>query len=154
MIKEVDFLKIIVCFVTMCTIILLIVACHFPFDDVSISDKKNENGFWVRDQSYLLDYTIKDNSIQLRYSFCFQNHTGYDLRVNGFVVDLRKSDLNGWLKYENSYNGALENGDDDILILSGEKINVILVLEGEYLGGEVNTNFRVNHIVMGQRIEE
>ena len=127
-------------------------ACHLPFDGATNADKKNENEFWVKDQSYLLDYTIQDNSIELRYSFRFENHTGYDLRINGFVVDLRKKDLKGWLKYEDFYNGMLENGEDDIMIRSGEKIDVVLVLKGEYLGGEVNTNFQVDHIVMGQRI--
>ena len=144
-------MKKIIYFATMCIIILLIVAGHFSFGNIAVSEK-NENEFWVREESYLLNYTIQDNSIQLRYSFCFQNQTGYDLRLNGFVVDLRKRDLKGWLKYEDSYDGVLENGEDDILILSGERINVILVIEGEYLGGDVNTNFRINHIVMGQRI--
>lgn len=145
-------MKRIVCFVSICLIILLMGACHLPFDGATNADKKNGNEFWVKDQSYLLDYTIQDNSIELRYSFRFENHTGYDLRINGFVVDLRKKDLKGWLKYEDYYNGMLENGEDDIMIRSGEKIDVVLVLKGEYLGGEVNTNFRVNHILMGQRI--
>lgn len=142
------------CFIMICIVIFLCSACNFSLGKAGVSNEEDENSFWLKDESYLIDYTIKGDRIQLRYSFCFYNNSGYDLRMNGFILDLKRRDLKGWLKYEDNYEGELENGVKEVLIPFGEKMNVVLVIEGEYLGGEVNTEFRINHVVMGQRVEQ
>lgn len=147
-------MKKLICFLLSCLILFLCTACQFSLTDGETTDSNSENGFWVRSESYFVGYTVSGDKIQFRYSFCFQNLSEYDLKADAFVVSFRKRDLKNWLMYEQNFIGELISGDKDVLIPSGEKVNVILVFEGEYLGGEVNEEVYIKRITMCQRIVE
>ena len=139
-----------------CIIILLIIIISIFVQCAPISSSEPNEEFggnrWIEEESGFLDYTIVDETIQFRYLFCFQNDTEYDLTFNAFAAKFKKRDLKGWLQYEKFFNGTLENGENSVTVKAGEKKNLALIFEGEYLGGTVNENLNAVHIGMVERV--
>lgn len=51
----------------------------------------------------------------------------------------KRSELRGWVKYSDSFLGLDDNGEYKYQIIGpGEKVDVVYVFEGEYLGGTAN----------------
>ena len=93
---------------------------------------------WVREESRLLDYEINEDRITVRYSVRMVNHDpDVDWELKFFALKFTPKAVTGWLKYEDSYNCALENGDDSMVLKGGATKDVVLVFEGEYFHGEV-----------------
>ena len=145
--------KRIICMIIVVADLLFLASCRFIPAGLTETNDNTETGFWIRNESYFVDYTIKGDKIQFRYSFCFQNLSDYDMILYAFSATFRKRDLKGWLKYEKGIEGVLDNGEDKVLLPTGQKMNVVLVFEGEYLGGEVNEDVFIKHIGMCQRIQ-
>lgn len=98
---------------------------------------------WVREESCFVDYSILEDIIQLRYSMCFENESGHDLVIYGMGVRFDKSTLAGIMENDGFVNCKGENSHYILLIPDGDKINVIVSLEGEYLGGEINEDLAI-----------
>lgn len=95
---------------------------------------------WVRDESCFVDYSISEDTIQLRYSMCFYNTSGHDLVIYSAGAQFDERTLDGLM--ENV--GILDCNDGNscflALIPDGEMTNVIVVFEGKYLGGKIREN--------------
>lgn len=145
--------KLVICMIIVVSNILILTSCNFDSFGLSETKGDTESGFWIRNESYFVDYAIEGDRIQFRYSFCFQNLSDYDLILYSIGARFRKRDLKDWLKYEKRFDGVPDNSDHEIHLKSGQKMNVVLVFEGEYLGGEVNKDIYIKRIIMAQRIE-
>lgn len=89
------------------------------------------------EESYFIDYTIKEDTIQIRYSFCFENHIDSDLIVSvSATFDSKKH-----FDYHNCYFLTFEDGSRYFRVNALEKSNYILILEKEYSGEEIEASF-------------
>ena len=92
---------------------------------------------WDAEKSFFVDYAIKGNTVFIRYSICYVNNADKDYYVSAPVASFKSREIKGWAK-ENSFIGSFENGEAEHCIKAHSKENIIIVFEGEYLGGEVN----------------
>lgn len=143
------------CILVACLLLLsTFTGCAFN-TDTSAGTEAEPRGFrWVKSESYFVDYTIEGSTVQFRYSFCFENNTKYDRTLNAFSAKFNRWDLRNWIRYQKFYNGKLENGDTNILVESGQKVNITLVFCGEYLGGVVCEELEAKNIGMCQRLSD
>ena len=123
-------------------------------DAASDMNPESETFRWVKEESHFVDYQVKGETVQFRYVFCFENHTDHDIRLSSFTASFRKDDLKDWIRYQQFYSGTPENGESDVLIGKGNKMSVMFVFEGEYLGGIINENLLAEDLVMIQRIAD
>lgn len=139
-------MKKLICILLVCASLLLCLSgCRTANSQDSTEDLPNFR--WIREESGLVDYTISDNIIQVRYALCFENNSESDTSLSHLFASFKKSHLRGWMKYEIAYHGYLENGDDTLIVKSGEKTTVIYVFTGEYLGGDVNEKLYMTDFV-------
>lgn len=104
------------------------------------TDDLNDTLHWLPDESYFVDYEIVDNTVKFRYSICFVNGTERDCGVK-VSAKFKEEELSNWIKNVDFFEGHSKNGEWSYCeIKSGEKINLVLTFEGEYLGGSVNTD--------------
>ena len=128
-----------------CLVMLLFTGCSSKHEQVG------KNGFaWNREESYFIDYSLSENIIKFRYALCFENNTEDDITLSYLNAAFPKSELRGWLRYQKYYPGTLENGDFEITIQAGEKVSIIYVFSGEYLGGSVPDDLSLPDITMLQ----
>lgn len=110
---------------------------------------------WISNESHFVDYQITGNIIHFRYLMCFENTSKDDHIVSAISAEFSASELNGWIEYNKVFSGFLDNGQHEILISPGSKVEVICVFSGTYLGGAVNEQLsppqKVSYI---QRISE
>ena len=96
---------------------------------------------WLKEESRFVDYEITDeNTVKFRYSICFVNDTEEDATVT-VSAKFNKKELADWVEAEGQdfFTGCDENGEMLYAVIeSGEKKNVTVVFEGNYLGGTVN----------------
>ncbi len=125
--------------------ILIIVCCFGAWIVFSIFDtpEQNDNSntlHWIAEESYFVDYEIIGDTVKFRYSICFENNSDEDDTIS-ILAKFKKSELKDWIKADEFIFGCDETGERLYEeIKKGEKKNVVFVFEGEYLGGEVNTN--------------
>ncbi len=124
--------KIISCLLSLVTIATLFTACY--------NSKHTEVGFrWVREKSYFVDYKINGNKIKFEYAIYFINPEDEPVEI-AISAKFKKAELDGWLKYENFFDGLDENGERKYgKVLPNEEKYINFYFEGEYLGGEINT---------------
>lgn len=135
-----------ICILLLCILALLCSSgCSAP--DNQDSTDASKVFCWIREESGLVYYTISDDIIQVRYALCFENNSESDTSLSHLFASFKKSHLRGWMKYEIAYHGYLENGDDTLIVKSGEKTTVIYVFTGEYLGGDVNEKLYMTDFV-------
>lgn len=106
--------------------------------DTAESDGEYRGLRWIREESYFVDYSIVGDIVQFRYSICFNNTSGHDLLISPVSAEFDVRELNGWLEYEDFFRGKIDGAEYEALIPDGEKVHIIFVFEGTYLGGEVN----------------
>ena len=92
---------------------------------------------WDAEKSFFVDYNIKGNTVFIRYSICYVNNTDKDYYVSAPVASFKSRETKGWAK-DNSFIGNFEDGEAEHCIKAHSKENIIIVFEGEYLGGKVN----------------
>ncbi|MBQ2676082.1 MAG: hypothetical protein IJF54_01605 [Clostridia bacterium] len=97
---------------------------------------------WIEKKSKFVGYEITDkNTVQLRYSLCFENNEDWDLSVSYISAEFDEEKLNGWMDYREAFVGYIEGAEDkNIIVKSGEKKMVDVIFEGTYLGGKVNAD--------------
>ena len=98
----------------------------------------------VKEESYFAGYEIKGDRVIFSYSICFANDYEEDFDIL-FSARFKKSELKGWFERDEKdtsfISGSPVIGEwKNFIIKSGEKKNVLLYFEGQYLGGEVNEN--------------
>jgi len=124
-------------FVTFLVVLYLCAVVFSLFGEHELNSESS--GFqWVKEESYLLDYQITEDTIQFRYSMCFENYSEYTYIISSMTAQFSKAELSGWLEYNKFFSGDLEGEDYEVLIESGKKQNVIYIFTGKYLGGTVN----------------
>lgn len=122
---------------------LTIVLLSFTIFTIFYSSNYNEGEIiftWIPEESYFVDYEINGNKIKFQYSICFENK---DDEETEFMLSakFKKSELEGWIKYEKFFDGMDENGESSYRkIPPHTKMNMSFYFEGDYLGGEVNTH--------------
>lgn len=95
---------------------------------------------WNPENSYFLDYKIKNNRITFRYVIEFKNKSDTALSFQ-IGVKFSKKDTKGWLKNEFLIGDTDYTDENGYFPLdSNEKESIVFSFEGEYLGGNVNTN--------------
>lgn len=100
----------------------------------------------IKEESYFVDYEIDGDIIRFRYALCFENSLDDDLSVSIWTASFKKSETKGWLKNDGPIVGYVDNYERSYTIRSGEKVTVIFVFEGEYLGGPVNEELSFPYI--------
>lgn len=105
---------------------------------------------WNKEESYLVDYTIVEDAIYLRYLFCFENNTDSNVLIKYPGAKFSFFDLLGWMEYKSVFPGICENGETSFVVKSGEKKEIILIFKGGYTGGVVKENLKVSSIVLMQ----
>ncbi len=125
---------------------ILIISCGLGvwmvfsvFDKPEQTDENNTLR-WIAEESCFVDYEIVEDTVKFRYSICFENNSDEDDTIS-ILAKFKKSELKDWIKADEFIFGCDETGERlHEKIKQGEKKNVVFVFEGEYLGGEVNTN--------------
>lgn len=124
-------------FLIFLVVLYLCAAVFSLFGEHELSSESS--GFrWVKEESYLLDYQITEDTIQFRYSMCFENFSDEDCIISTLSVAFDKSELSGWLEYNDFFSGTLDDEHYEVLIRSGERISAVFIFTGKYLGGSVN----------------
>ena len=93
---------------------------------------------WVKEETRFISYSVDENKVFFTYELCFENHTEWEITIYSVGISLSKKQTQGWLKHENSYGEKLDNKYTAV-IPAGQKCNVTVTFEGEYLGGEPPT---------------
>ena len=88
----------------------------------------------------MIDYEITDNRISFRYEMYWENTTEYDWEISYFQMVWRKNEIDGWFQEDDDIHTPFENGNYSVIIPAGETVQLVVVAEGLYLGGVVNTN--------------
>lgn len=134
-----SWIKVLVVFLLLgVAMLILLSGCLMMTDHADDGDPNTLR--WIPEESRFLDYEITENRIRFKYSICFENGFDTDEMISLSAKFARK-ELKGWLKYESFFEGCDETGNRAYyLIKSGEKVNLVFVFEGEYLGGSVNEN--------------
>lgn len=139
--KIARFVTLVLCLVLTC---VFICGCISPELAVLLlpfagEPESNETVFrWIAEESYLIDYEITaENTVKLRCSLRFENKTDEDLAID-VHLQFFPEETRGWMKNADLF-GKEENGETiDPIIKAGETRDVIIIFEGEYLGGPVN----------------
>ena len=121
--------------------IVVIIAAIGSIPLLSDTQQKEATDFyWIPEESYFVDYKIKNNKVIFSYSICFVNNSEEDVTV-AVSANFKKNEIKDWIKYKNFFMGYDENGImKSELIKSKEKENVIFYFEGEYISDKINTN--------------
>ena len=121
--------------------IVVIIAAIGSIPLLSDTQQKEATDFyWIPEESYFVDYKIKNNKVIFSYSICFVNNSEEDVTV-AVSANFKKNEIKDWIKYKNFFMGYDENGImKSELIKSKEKENVIFFFEGEYISDKINTN--------------
>ncbi len=126
--------------------LIIVLAFIFAFGGCSaFGGGKNDTPVftWNEYKSGFVDYEIKGERVYFNYEICFTNHSEEDIIISVAAIFKRK-ELKGWVKQEELSNGFWsedENGDiAQYRIPAKTEKSVVLNFDGQYLGGEVNTN--------------
>ena len=138
--KIARFFTLVLCLVLTC---VFICGCISPELAVLLlpfaGEPESETYFrWVPEESYLIDYEITpENKIKLRCSIRFVNEWDEDCAVD-LQIQFFAKETRGWMKNEALF-GEEENAQTLYpIIKAGETRDVVMIFEGEYLGGPVN----------------
>ena len=142
--------KVLICFLLIVFTLSLIAGCT-PADTESASD--GETFTWVKDESKLVDVKIVDNEVQLYYSLCFDNRYDNSFWVSSVTGGFTRFDCWRWIKYKKAFVAETEDGNNGTLIPPNTKTSVIFVFRGEYLGGKIKKNIRIDTLVFALRDE-
>ena len=94
---------------------------------------------WEPEKSHFVDYEINGDRIKFRYSIHFVNCSGEDEEVSISAI-FKSNELKGWIKVDSNI-GYDKNGEMlRSTIKANSSADIVFTFEGEYLGGEVNTN--------------
>ena len=95
--------------------------------------------YWDAEKSHFVDYEINGERIKFRYSINFVNCSGEDEELS-ISAAFKPNELKGWIKMDSNI-GYDQNGEMlSAAIKANSSADVVFTFEGEYLGGEVNTN--------------
>ena len=139
-----------ICFILI-TLALTSVACTSKYTE---SASLNESFFWKKSESKLVDVKIVDNKVQLYYSICFDNQYDHSIWVSSVTGGFSRFDCWRWMKYEKAFVAETEDGQNGVLLPPKTKMSVIFVFEGEYLGGKINEDMRLDSLVFLERHQE
>ena len=124
-------------------IIFVIFICFAFFSKIYYPHKGSGNKSlrMIPEESFFVDYDIvNENTVKFRYSICFANDSEIDTNVS-IQATFNSDELKGWVKKEHLFIGMDNNGKMlSETVKHGEKVNIVFVFEGEYLGGSVNEN--------------
>ena len=135
--KKIIFRSIIIPVFILCGIGVLTMVSLFQTPDTENNDNTLH---WLSKESKFVGYEISGDIVKFRYSICFVNNSQYTANIS-LSAKFKSSELKGWMKSEKFLTGLGEDGKlKKEKIEPGEKINVIFVFEGKYLGGKVNEN--------------
>ncbi|MBR3965561.1 MAG: hypothetical protein IKJ91_00650 [Clostridia bacterium] len=104
------------------------------------------------EESYLLDYCIKEDVIRIRYSLCFENHRDYDQVISAIATFNSKKGFD----YHNNYHLYPENSKTSYFKIAAlEKNNYILVVEKEFSEDKLDIDFSPpTHVIYVYATEE
>lgn len=105
---------------------------------------------WVREKSLCTDISIQNDRVVLTYSLHFENTSDDDYWVCYPQASFRRIELLGWMEY-GVFPGYGKAGENTFLIPANDSVDVIVVFEGNYLGGKVNENISPPSIVFIQK---
>ena len=119
-------------------VIFFSLASHI-WDSVKKPEGKEPSITFVQEESFFVDYRIIDDSIvEFKYSLCLRNNDYRDIRVR-LSAKFNEKELDGWVECQDYFKGYDEDGDLAYrLVESQEKVNLIYIFRGKYLGGSVN----------------
>ena len=117
----------------------------------TVSAPSEEGFFWDQDESELVDVKIVDDEVYLYYSLCFDNRNDdCSVQVSSVTGSFSKFDCKGWLKHQKAFVAETEDGQNGLLIPPKTKTSVVFVFQGEYLGGEIKEDMRLDTLVFLQ----
>ena len=136
-----------VCFLVITFVLMFIGCTHKDAESTS----SNEGFFWDQDESELVDVKIVDDEVYLYYSLCFDNRNDdCSVQVSSVTGSFSKFDCKGWLKHQKAFVAETEDGQNGLLIPPKTKTSVVFVFQGEYLGGEIKEDMRLDTLVFLQ----
>jgi len=89
---------------------------------------------WVQNECQVESCEIIGNVVEIKCKLVFENHDDTSRTISYLRGKFNYWELFGWAKYEKFFEGKIENGDTQVLIPAGEKIEVIYTFITEYNG--------------------